>query len=284
MNGHQIRDRWRAKFPAAKAAVREKADAGGGPGVRLPCHGRRPQAFAKVLERVGYGRRRRQVRGVHPLDRVNLGRSLETALLSRPLTPLTGVPPFWGSGIYAIYFRGSGAHALYGRLADSPSPIYVGRAVPRGARKGLVEEEEERRSRSLWERLDQHRDSVEQAQDLDVEDFRCRWLVADMLFVQMAERLMIQTYRPVWSLFIDGFGNHDPGGGREDQERSRWDTLHPGRYWAPKLAEPPYTVPGLRGQVSAHLDAHPPELAPTLPPVTRAPVIEATPDDDESLS
>lgn len=218
-----------------------------------------------------------------PLNRVNLGRSLETALLSRSLTPLTDVPPFWGSGIYAIYFRGSGAHAFYGRLASSPSPIYVGRAVPRGARKGLVEEDEGRRSKSLWIRLDEHRDSVEQARDLHIEDFRCRWLVADMLFVPMAERLMIQTYRPLWNLLIDGFGNHDPGGGRYDQERSRWDTLHPGRYWAPQLAEPSYTAADLLTEVAAHLDEHPPELAPALPPVTGVPVIEAAPEDDETL-
>ncbi len=28
---------------------------------------------------------------------------------------------------------------------------------------------------------------------------------------------------------IDGFGNHDPGKGRYNQLRSRWDKLHPGR-------------------------------------------------------
>jgi hypothetical protein len=218
-----------------------------------------------------------------PLNRVNLGRSLETALLSKSLTPLTAVPPFWGSGIYAIYFRGSGTHPLYRRLAESPSPIYVGRAVPAGARKGLVEEEEGRRSKTLWARLDEHRDSIDQAQDLDVEDFRCRWLVADMLFVPMAERLMIQTYRPLWNLLIDGFGNHDPGGGRYDQERSPWDTLHLGRYWAPLLREPSYTAADLRVRIRAHFDAHPPEQAPTLPPITHAPVVEAAPEEDEGL-
>ena len=218
-----------------------------------------------------------------PLNRVNLGRSLETALLSKPFTALTSVPPFWGSGIYAIYFRGSDSHATYGRLARSPSPIYVGRAVPGGARKGLVEEGEGRRSKTLWTRLDEHRESIRQAHDLDVEDFRCRWLVADMLFVPMAERLMIQTYRPLWNLVIDGFGNHDPGGGRSDQERSRWDTLHTGRYWAPKLAEPSYSVAELRFRIGAHLDEHPPELAPALPPVTAARVIEAAPEDGEGL-
>src|SRR5271165_5252062 len=78
-----------------------------------------------------------------------------------------------------------------------------------------------------------------------------------MLFVPMAERLMIQTHRPLWNVRIDGFGNHDPGGSRYDQERFPWDTLHPGRYWAPRLAEPSYTAAELRTQARAHLNEHP---------------------------
>lgn len=216
-----------------------------------------------------------------PLNRLNLGRSLETALLARFQTPLSEVPPFWGSGIYALYFRGPSSHSLYGRLAESPSPIYVGRAVPRGARKGLMEAEGDRYSKALWARLDEHRDSIEQVGDLEVAEFRCRWLVADMLFVPMAESLMIQTYRPLWNVLIDGFGNHDPGSGRYDQERAPWDTLHEGRYWAPRLAEPSHTAAELRGRITAHLAQHPPEDAPTLPPIIHASIIESLPRDDD---
>jgi hypothetical protein len=67
-----------------------------------------------------------------PLDRVNLGRSLETALLSRPCALLTDVPPFWGSGIYAIYFRGSGAHPLYGAAGRFTLASLRGQRRPRG--------------------------------------------------------------------------------------------------------------------------------------------------------
>lgn len=35
---------------------------------------------------------------------------------------------------------------------------------------------------------------------------------------------------------IDGFGNHDPGAGRRNMRRPRWDIIHPGRTWAEKLA------------------------------------------------
>jgi hypothetical protein len=45
----------------------------------------------------------------------------------------------------------------------------------------------------------------------------------------------------VWNRVLDGFGNHTPGAGRFKQQRSRWDTLHPGRSWAEKCA--PNNVP-----------------------------------------
>ena len=162
-----------------------------------------------------------------PLNRANLGRSVETALVSRPLVAFNALFPFWGSGIYAIYFTGPADHPVYGRIAGSHSPIYVGRARPKGSRKGSAKADGGHRSKALSDRLYHHRTSIEQAVNLTAEDFSCRWLVADMLFVPMAEQLMIETYRPIWNGLIDGFGNNAPGGGRGEQVRSRWDTLHP---------------------------------------------------------
>jgi hypothetical protein len=40
---------------------------------------------------------------------------------------------------------------------------------------------------------------------------------------------MIEQFRPIWNLVIDGFGNKDPGKRRATQYRSLWDVLHPGR-------------------------------------------------------
>ena len=234
----------------------------------------RGKAWETVANAVGYTE-------FDPLNRINLGRSVETALLSRPLTPLSEVSPFWGAGIYAIYFEGSNEHDPYGKLAESAVPVYVGRAIPRGARKGLVEVEEGRRSKSLWMRIDEHRESIEQAKNLELQDFRCRWLVADMLFVPMAERLIIQTYRPLWNVIIDGFGNHDPGSGRYYQERSPWDTLHHGRSWAPRLAPSSVTEAELRRRISAYFQDHPPDRAPTLPPLVDVRFVEAAPPENE---
>lgn len=216
-----------------------------------------------------------------PLNRANLGRSVETALVSRPLVAFNALFPFWGSGIYAIYFTGPTDHSVYGRIAGSHSPIYVGRARPKGSRKGSAKADGGHRSKALSDRLYHHRTSIEQAVNLTVEDFSCRWLVADMLFVPMAEQLMIETYRPIWNGLIDGFGNNAPGGGRGEQVRSRWDTLHPGRYWAYELPDPPYTDVQLRSQVLAHFDQHPPESAPAVPPVLGVPLLDAFSVDDD---
>ncbi len=203
-----------------------------------------------------------------PLNRVSLGRSVESALMARPLTPLDKVPPFWGSGIYSLY-AGAGADTagLYAPLVGTPAPVYVGQARARGARKGLEIADIPERSRALWSRVDEHRASVEQAADLDVQVFLVRWLVSDELFVPMAEALMINTYLPVWNRVVGGFGNHDPGAGRRQQARSQWDTLHPGRSWAVALVESVHARPDLARLVTDHLKAHPPQLAPAVPPV-----------------
>lgn len=49
------------------------------------------------------------------------------------------------------------------------------------------------------------------------------------------EAELIRRYMPMWNSAIDGFGNHDPGGGRYNQAKSDWDVLHPGRPWAERL-------------------------------------------------
>ncbi|WP_344177084.1 Eco29kI family restriction endonuclease [Streptomyces albidochromogenes] len=143
--------------------------------------------------------------------------------------PITGVRAMYGAGIYAIYYVGD--HELYGPISDEcRTPIYVGKAVHKGGRKGLAIPD--KAEAPLWERINQHRASLEQACDLDAEHFRVRYLVAVDFFVSLAEQLMIRQFRPVWNTLVDGFGNHAPGSGRGNQRRSPWDELHPGRPWS----------------------------------------------------
>ena len=51
-----------------------------------------------------------------------------------------------------------------------------------------------------------------------------------------ANSLLIAKFAPVWNTIIDGFGNHDPGRGRYEGMRPRWDVLHPGRQFSEKIA------------------------------------------------
>jgi len=167
-----------------------------------------------------------------PLDYDNLAKSVVEALFKEPEQALASLEPFAGSGVYAIYYRGDFlGYAPLVKAADG-SPIYVGKAVPSGARKG-------RRSLSpgkeLYARLKDHSESIEQAQNLQLKDFTCRYLVVVPVWITLAERFLVEHYQPVWNVAIDGFGNHDPGSGRKDMKRPRWDILHPGRPWAVKL-------------------------------------------------
>lgn len=173
----------------------------------------------------------------NPLDLDNLGRSVEAELLRRPAEPLDQMPHTFGAGVYAIYYIGP--HELYAPInsEDCAIPIYVGQARPKGTRKGS--EDLSKKSTALWDRIEEHKDSIKAARDLDVGDFRVRYLVAIEAFVSLAERVMIRQYHPLWNSVVDGFGNHDPGANRRrDSRRPPWDELHPGRWWSHPLNMP----------------------------------------------
>ncbi|MFI8193195.1 Eco29kI family restriction endonuclease [Streptomyces sp. NPDC085946] len=166
-----------------------------------------------------------------PLALLNLGRSIELTLLEQAPVPITDVPLMIGAGVYAIYYTGE--HELYQPIVWDycRTPIYVGKAVPAGGRKGLVDDTKD--TTALWDRIQEHRESLEQVSDLDVNDFMVRYLVAVEVFVSLAERVMIQQFKPVWNVVLDGFGNHDPGARRRrDGQRPPWDELHSGRWWS----------------------------------------------------
>ena len=174
----------------------------------------------------------------NPLGKLNLGDSVTRALLCRPVVPLRMEKSFKGAGIYVIYYTGDFPPyepiARANRQDRFRRPIYVGKAVPAGARKGGFRLDALPGS-VLFSRLQEHAESVGQAKNLDVGDFFCRYLVVDDIWIPLGEALLIETFSPVWNKVIDGFGNHDPGKGRKDQRRSPWDVLHPGRPWAMKL-------------------------------------------------
>lgn len=155
-------------------------------------------------------------------------------------TPVHKLPPpskFAGAGVYALYYIGKSPYytELYNlNRLDFSQPIYVGKAVPRGWRQARCGSDE---GYELHGRLCNHANSIEQANNLDLSDFRCRFMILEDAardLIGTVEAALIRNYIPVWNSAIDGFGNHDPGKGRYNQARSDWDVLHPGRKWADK--------------------------------------------------
>lgn len=176
----------------------------------------------------------------NPLDKLNLGSSVVKAMLVQAACPLSAVTPFAGAGIYAIYYHGG--FEPYAMIAGDPQspdakPIYVGKAVPSGSRRGSSLAATVS-GRWLYARIVEHRDTIAAVErgagNLCIADFSVRYLVVDDIWIPLGESLLISSFAPLWNRVIDGFGNHDPGAGRYNGMRPLWDVLHPGRAWAEK--------------------------------------------------
>jgi len=167
-----------------------------------------------------------------PLDYGNLTINLVRELMGRGPFTLPLKESFPGPGVYALFYKGNYAPYAPFVSPDASRPIYVGKAVQPGARKGSPPTSEGHTS--LFGRIKEHVQSISAAKNLKLEDFECRYLVVVPLWITMAERFLIEHYRPLWNVCIEGFGLHDPGSGRRQGEASWWDALHPGRAWADK--------------------------------------------------
>jgi len=193
----------------------------------------------------------------NPLDKLHLGESVARALLAQPVVALPPPTSFVGAGIYALYYTGN--FPAYRKIAEKNVndawnlPIYVGKAVPLGARRGgygLGESPGE----VLYRRLREHATSIQQVADLALEDFRCRYLVVDDIWIPLGESLLISMFVPLWNHRLDGFGNHDPGAGRYNQQRSAWDEVHLGRPWAARLRPHPRSRDAILQSIAAFLE------------------------------
>lgn len=191
----------------------------------------------------------------NPLDKRNLGESIAVAMLRQPIVQLPP-SPFDGAGVYAIYYVGD--FSAYKPIARRNSngqfslPIYVGKAVPAGARKGGYGLDSPA-GNVLFKRLQEHAKSIEEATNLKAQHFWCRYLITDDIWIPLGESLLIERFKPIWNQLVDGFGNHDPGTGRHGQQRSPWDVLHPGRKWAEKCKEHAKSPASLLEEVSRFL-------------------------------
>lgn len=197
-------------------------------------------AFALRLLKILMLQRRPFNRNEHIFRSPELENLLKDAIRFFNGTPVYALPPpetFIGSSVYAIYYTGT--LDLYKRISQVNRlrydlPIYVGKAIPTGSRRGKGGKE----AASLYRRLSEHARSVAAAENLDASGFHCRFIIIphdeDALISPIAAAI-IKQYNPLWNSWVDGFGNHDPGGGRYHQARSQWDVIHCGRSWAENL-------------------------------------------------
>ena len=174
----------------------------------------------------------------NPLAKKNLAESIVSKVLLQEPSEL---PPksFAGAGIYLIYYTGDFAPYKPITLANKNGklnlPIYVGKAVPAGARKGGMGLDTPH-GEALCKRLSKHADSIRAAKStLNLSDFQCRWLVVDEVFITLGESMLISHFKPLWNSVLEGFGNNTPGVKRFSGKRPTWDVIHPGRAWAERM-------------------------------------------------
>lgn len=168
----------------------------------------------------------------NPLNIPNVALSLALEVLEQEAVALPPPTPFEGPGINLLYY--TGPFPLYARLAKvnkkagGPKiPIYVGKAVRSGTRKGI--DFSPSTEKAIFNRLSIHRKSIDLSDNLENGDFSCRYLVVEDAFISLAESILISVFRPLWNQVVDGFGNNPTGGPRSRQAKSDWDVLHPGR-------------------------------------------------------
>ena len=187
------------------------------------------------------------MRFYNPLSLDELGTNAARALMGYPCDTLPPNQQFAGAGVYTLHY--SGFFHAYAGMGDK-EPVYVGKADLPGKRQGQATANQS--STALYRRLTKHAESINAAQNLNLADFHCRWLILDSVWIGLTEQVLIAEYQPIWNVVVDGFGNNDPGKGRWNQKRSQWDTLHPGRSWAYNLQDLGETATDIMAAVSKH--------------------------------
>ncbi|MDP1730521.1 MAG: Eco29kI family restriction endonuclease [Devosia sp.] len=196
----------------------------------------------------------------NPLDKLSLARSIEAEILSREIKPMDTTEIISGAGVYVIYYRGG--FEPYSVLSEANKddwnrPIYVGKAIPKGGRKGGIRRDAAARGTALGSRLRKHAESIRATSNLKIGDFVFRHIVLDDIWIPLGENILIETFKPLWNVAIEGFGINDPGAGRLKQMRSPWDVLHPGRGYADRLTGGGPDLEAVLGRVEDYCQGRP---------------------------
>lgn len=193
-----------------------------------------------------------------PGDPKVIGGFIGIAMLAQEKVPLGLVEPFYGSGIYAVYFQGK--FPEYQPLSGTEHPIYVGKADPTNPKAKVPKEQ----GRKLFDRLKDHARTIGKASTtLSLDDFTCRYLVVQSGWETAAEKFLIGLFKPAWNSetgICYGIGKHGDSPDTRGNKRSPWDTMHLGRDWAHRDQEIEDQIPidEIQQSLQRHFTENPP--------------------------
>lgn len=176
-----------------------------------------------------------------------------TSQEKRPLDTLAG-SPFFGSGIYAIYYHGK-AEQAYLPISRTETPIYVGKADPADPQAETTEEQ----GKVLHARIRDHANSLVKV-NLPLKDFFFRASPIQTGMQSAVEDFMIRLFRPIWNKEVKicyGIGKHGDSATTRANKRSPWDTMHPGRKWAEDTTADQMQRHEIEAKIAEHFKKHP---------------------------
>lgn len=185
-----------------------------------------------------------------PAEPSLIGNFVALALVAQDRKALGGLGRFYGSGVYAIYYTGN--HQLYAPISGSESPIYVGKADPNGNPKTAIDQ-----GTKLADRLKEHSKNIDRVQGIEIKDFECRALAVQTGYQAAAESHLIRMFQPIWNNetgILYGLGKHGDAATTRANNKSPFDTVHPGRRWAADNPEN-QTVAEIEAKVFRHFAA-----------------------------
>ena len=157
-----------------------------------------------------------------------IGHFVALALISQDRVRLDAIEPFYGAGVYAIYY--TGPEEIYRPISGTETPIYVGKADPPVGATSVVQQETK-----LYGRLNEHRKNIDKVAGIELADFECRALAVQSGYQAAAESHLINLFWPIWNnetKILFGLGKHGDAATTRANNKSPWDTIHPGRAWA----------------------------------------------------
>lgn len=187
----------------------------------------------------------------------SIARYFAFIFVQRPRLPLDKLPlvPFYGAGIYAIYYVGDD-ESIYAPLRQSETPIYLGKADPAVPYADTTFDQ----GMALHSRLTKHAKNIALT-SLKLSSFEYRFATVQSGQQSAVEGFLIHFFRPIWNWETKvayGVGKHGDAASTRANSRSPWDTLHPGRTWAAETKKDQFGRADIVLRIAEHFVKHPP--------------------------